>query len=155
MKLRWVRTFAKGDDYIEDLGGISWHVAGLPRWLHICTAQTRGQLGWDYVERCACGAIRESPQGRWMRRNDTRRAGHRTRPRRDPATQDAALRQLVALGEEIGPGGEPQPMVCLDHMCFLPCHHEDHCASSGIRPCCNVSGDPADVQRVQAHRRGG
>lgn len=58
---------------IENLNGVPWHKAPLPRRWHRCQAQTRG---WDmltYIERCACGAIRLNGRG-WLDRNSTRRS---------------------------------------------------------------------------------
>lgn len=68
---------------------------------------------------------------------------------------DDAFREMVHISEEAGLYDEPQVMVCLDHMCFLPCRHESRCVSSGIRPCCNVSADPADIERVRLRQQEG
>jgi hypothetical protein len=75
----WVRVYEDSGYRIESLGGTNWNDAPLPRWWHRCRPQTRGWLDLDYVERCACGAIRLSPGDLWAERNQTRRARARTR----------------------------------------------------------------------------
>lgn len=51
--------------FIEDLDGVSWREAPIPRRWHRCWAQTRGVIGGDFIMRCACGAIR---RGQWVER---------------------------------------------------------------------------------------
>lgn len=75
----WVRTFKDSGYHIESLGGTDWNKAPLPWWWHRCRPQTRAWLALDYVERCACGAIRLAPGDSWMERNQTRKSRARTR----------------------------------------------------------------------------
>ena len=72
----WVRTYEKGADYIECLGGVSWNDAPLPYPWHHCRAQMRGWMGLSYVERCACGAIRGSAREPWQDWRAGRRSGN-------------------------------------------------------------------------------
>jgi hypothetical protein len=82
---RWVTTHKHGEGLrqttIEDLDGVSWHDAPLPSRWHHCKPQTRGWIGLNYTERCACGAIRLSARDPWMEKNQTRHG--RARQRRD------------------------------------------------------------------------
>jgi hypothetical protein len=50
--------------------GIAWHEAKRPFPLHKCRAQTVGFLELDEVQRCACGAIRNSKYRSWLRKNE-------------------------------------------------------------------------------------
>lgn len=68
----WVRTYERGLDHLEALGGVHWFDAPLPRRRHQCQPQTRGFFGVNYVERCACGAYRESARLSWLNRNERR-----------------------------------------------------------------------------------
>jgi hypothetical protein len=70
----WVRSYEHGTDCLESLDGIAWPDAPLPPSRHGCKAQTRGWFGMNYVERCACGAVRLSASHPWMERNATRRS---------------------------------------------------------------------------------
>jgi hypothetical protein len=88
----WVRTYENGADYIESLDGVDWNDAPLPRRWHDCTAQTRGWMSLNYVERCACGAIRDSTREPWMEKNQTRHG--RARARRD----ERAPKETVTCG---------------------------------------------------------
>lgn len=64
----WVATEPRNEVGLQNLGGVSWHAAPIPRLGHRHRAQTRGYLGlFDLVERCACGAARRNG-GRWDRR---------------------------------------------------------------------------------------
>jgi hypothetical protein len=77
-QLTWVRAYSKDEsDYTEHVGGLSWHEAGPPAWLHRCQPQTRGRLEGTYVELCRCGAIRNRPHGMWRERNHVLRARRR------------------------------------------------------------------------------
>jgi hypothetical protein len=66
----WVRTYENGLNYSESLGGVVWAEAPVPARWHRCQPQTRGRIGPDYIERCACGAIRDGACGPWARKND-------------------------------------------------------------------------------------
>ena len=68
----YVRTFQQGMDYLDDLGGVSWHEAPIPHRWHRCWKQTHGWFGLTEAYRCACGAIR-SHRG-WSERNSRRKA---------------------------------------------------------------------------------
>ena len=72
--LTWVRTWSAGGNYIESVDGIAWHDVPPPPRLHPCMPRTRGKVSGHYVERCPCGAIRDSPRGRWSEVNQTRKA---------------------------------------------------------------------------------
>lgn len=61
------------DGTLEHLHGVPFHQATTPRRLHACRAQTRGHVGDDLVERCACGASRRN-KGPWLERNSARKA---------------------------------------------------------------------------------
>lgn len=78
----WVTTHDLGEGLsnvtMESLGGVNWADAPLPSRWHRCTAQTRGWIGLDYTERCACGASRHE-RGPWIRKNETRKGQARER----------------------------------------------------------------------------
>jgi hypothetical protein len=57
---------------VAHVGGLPWHEAPRPRRWHFCRPQTFGWIGFDQVDRCACGASRANG-GRWVRRNSRRR----------------------------------------------------------------------------------
>jgi hypothetical protein len=88
----WVRTFEDGADYIESLDGVCWADAPLPYPWHRCEPQTRGWLGLNCSERCACGATRLDGRGPWMEKNQTRR--DRARRRRN----ERAPKETVTCG---------------------------------------------------------
>lgn len=56
----------------ENLNGVWWHKAPLPRRWHRCTPQTRATLNGLRVERCACGATRLDGHA-WIERNTRKR----------------------------------------------------------------------------------
>lgn len=56
---------------IEHKDNIPFWQAPVPRRWHKCSAQTRGWSGLNFVERCACGAIRF--EGCWIERNSRRK----------------------------------------------------------------------------------
>lgn len=85
----WIRTYENGLDWIESRGGVEWSAARLPLSWHRCKPQTRAQMGSDYVERCACGAVRLDGADPWMERNQTRTA------RRRKQEEDQKLRVTV------------------------------------------------------------
>lgn len=60
--------------YLEHRDGIDWLYAPKPWRFHRCRPQTRGWVGWDHVQRCACGAIRLREDYPWMDRNSKSRA---------------------------------------------------------------------------------
>lgn len=71
---RWIATEGTGAlQRLEDLDGVSWLDAPLPRRLHRCRAQTRGVMPSGTVYRCACGAMSRDERW-WSRRNSRRRA---------------------------------------------------------------------------------
>lgn len=57
---------------LEHKDGVPWHKAPLPYPWHKCQPQTWGWSNFDYVERCACGAIRLD-RGIWLEKNATRK----------------------------------------------------------------------------------
>lgn len=58
----------------EELHGLPWYRAPLPRRWHRCQSQQSGWVtNWTFVEHCACGAIRFDGGGRWMGRNSRRK----------------------------------------------------------------------------------
>jgi hypothetical protein len=62
-----------GEFWVENLGGVSWLHAPLPRRRHHCTTQTRGVTNWfTGIQRCACGAMRVN-NGHWTGRNERRK----------------------------------------------------------------------------------
>lgn len=69
----WIRSYECRIDYLEHLDGVDWYHARLPRRRHHCQPQTRGFLGFGYVERCACGAIRDRANGSWLERNSRKK----------------------------------------------------------------------------------
>jgi hypothetical protein len=75
----WVRTRTSDGGYVESLGGVLWADAPLPPRWHRCTTQTRGWIGLNWIERCACGATKLD--GRWIGKNETRH--HRAQARKD------------------------------------------------------------------------
>ena len=56
------------------LNGVPWFEAPTPRRWHRCRAQTIGWLGFEQVERCACGAIRGGGYRTWLERNSSRKS---------------------------------------------------------------------------------
>lgn len=59
---------------VEHVDGIPWYDASIPRKIHRCKPQTRGYYNWvNYVERCACGAIRLYKNDRWIDKNSRKR----------------------------------------------------------------------------------
>jgi hypothetical protein len=55
---------------IEHRNGIDWFDAPTPPRSHECFVQTSAWIGFDQVQRCACGAIRNPGFGdMWMDRN--------------------------------------------------------------------------------------
>ena len=73
MSDNWVMSYSNGLESVEDLDGVSWHKAPVPRRFHCCRPQTRGRLESEFrlVERCACGATRLDGSGPWMSRRRT------------------------------------------------------------------------------------
>jgi hypothetical protein len=58
-----------GRTEIENLDGVSWHKAPVPRRFHRCRAQTRGFINYfTWLCRCACGGVSYNGR-RWIRRN--------------------------------------------------------------------------------------
>ena len=104
MTTQWTRAYENGTDYIESLNGVEWNKAPLPLPWHRCRTQTRGRLGFDYVERCACGATRLS--GHWIERNQTRKTRARKRkedrlPRVQVACQECGSTYEAAKGSRM------------------------------------------------------
>ena len=79
MTLQWIRTYESAAGYIESVCGVDWSEAGVPLRPHICYAQSRGRVGGHYVERCPCGAIRDTAHGPWAQRNETRKQRRQSR----------------------------------------------------------------------------
>lgn len=69
----WVREYSNGAEYLDNLNGVSWTDASVPRPLHRCKPQTRAFLLGDYVERCACGAVSFDGDGLWIERNSRKK----------------------------------------------------------------------------------
>jgi hypothetical protein len=59
-------------DPLRHFDGVPWWEAPIPRRVHRCRPQTRGTIGGDSVERCACGAIRQPGWSSWINRNERR-----------------------------------------------------------------------------------
>lgn len=56
---------------LEHLDGVPWWEASVPRRWHRCRVQSRGHISLsDYVERCACGAIRRGGDRPWLNKNE-------------------------------------------------------------------------------------
>jgi hypothetical protein len=73
--IEWIKRELQKDAPYH-LDGIPWYDAPRPFWLHRCKVQTYGYVGmFDYVERCACGAIRRGGTRFWFERNSRRRGG--------------------------------------------------------------------------------
>lgn len=66
---------------IHNLDGVPWHEAPIPRRFHRCRPQTMGLIGFTWIARCACGALRyeDSPDSPWLDRNARRRARQHSR----------------------------------------------------------------------------
>ena len=64
------------DENSTSLDGIAWHDAPIPPHLHRCHPQTTGWIGFDQIQRCPCGAIRNTRFRGWLEKN-TRRKGER------------------------------------------------------------------------------
>jgi hypothetical protein len=61
-----------GSTELQHRGSVPWHDAPLPPRLHLCRTQTRGVYGYfNFLERCACGAIRM--EGFWLEKNARRK----------------------------------------------------------------------------------
>lgn len=75
----WVLAHRSRDSSTEvyNKDGVSWDQAPLPHRWHLCDAhvQTRGTYSFFFSrERCACGAIRRLPDGRWCQKNERRKS---------------------------------------------------------------------------------
>lgn len=54
--------------------GVAWHDAPVPRRRHRCSPQTKAWYKpFDFIERCACGALRRNG-GPWIDRNERRQS---------------------------------------------------------------------------------
>lgn len=62
----YVMAYEHGIEYVEHLDGIDWFKAAPPPPEHAHVAQSRGIMAGHYIERCACGAARESRHGPWF-----------------------------------------------------------------------------------------
>lgn len=71
---QWVTWVDTGDTFIENLDGVAWADAPAPGRWHRHQPQTRGILGFDLVERCACGAMRQREGRPWLLLDPPRRA---------------------------------------------------------------------------------
>jgi hypothetical protein len=75
----WVIAYeGKDGSYLQNLGGVDWFHAPVPRRRHQCRAQTIGLFDGEVAQRCACGAIR-GIGGMWFERN-TRTRGEMWEP---------------------------------------------------------------------------
>jgi hypothetical protein len=65
----WIPDEPMTQANVENVNGVWWNHAPIPRRWHRCQPQTRGWVnGFDLIERCACGAARRNG-GRWRERN--------------------------------------------------------------------------------------
>ena len=69
------------DIKVTHADGVAWHAAPLPPFEHDCKPQTTGWIGFDYIERCACGAGRMGTRRPWINKNETRILRGETPPR--------------------------------------------------------------------------
>lgn len=74
------RTAASLSLFMEHLDGVDWYHAPKPPKKHACTAQTRGMVNFEYVERCACSAIRLGKDGIWMEVNGEKGKYYQPKP---------------------------------------------------------------------------
>ncbi len=74
----WKRFYEDGIYYAENLGGVEWADAPIPRRWHRCRAQSRAYFNTGYIERCACGAYRQNLTF-WLDRNSRLRLRKRHR----------------------------------------------------------------------------
>jgi hypothetical protein len=52
------------------MDGLPWYDTEIPRWWHLCWAQSRGWVNLiDWTRWCPCGATKVGQHGRWERRN--------------------------------------------------------------------------------------
>lgn len=61
------------DNELKHIDGVPWHDAELPPANHRCWPQTDAWIMFRQVQRCACGAIRESDYPTWDRVNERRK----------------------------------------------------------------------------------
>lgn len=64
----------KAEEARNSVGGVSWADAPIPSRFHRCYAHTTGWAGFDQVQRCACGAIRNTRFRGWLEKNSRRKA---------------------------------------------------------------------------------
>lgn len=69
----WRRHPPIGGPRVWNLHGIPHYDADLPRRWHRCWVQTYGLIGFETVERCACGAMRRGGRRLWAERNSRRK----------------------------------------------------------------------------------
>lgn len=67
-EVQWDREWVGDLDYVEHRGSVWWHDTAVPRRWHRCRAQSRGWVGLNYYERCACGGLNINRWG-WVERN--------------------------------------------------------------------------------------
>jgi hypothetical protein len=58
------------NDGLEHMDGLPWYDTEIPRWWHLCWAQSRGWVNLiDWTRWCPCGATKVGRRGRWENRN--------------------------------------------------------------------------------------
>lgn len=112
MSTTWVRTYENGIDYSESLDGVIWADAPLPRRWHRCTPQTRGWLGANYTERCACGATRLRASGPWIYKNETRKGRKRQRREERAPKETVTCRKCGSTYEAVAGSLIAQQRLC-------------------------------------------
>jgi len=74
MDENWVLEYRSEDGTVEleNLDGVPWEIAPLPRRFHRCAPQTRGWISmFTRIKRCACGGINYGGIG-WFEKNSRR-----------------------------------------------------------------------------------
>lgn len=67
------RDQALAEQRAQSVNGALWYEAKMPSRFHRCYAHTSGWVGLEEVQRCACGAIRNTRFRGWLERNSRRK----------------------------------------------------------------------------------
>lgn len=85
----------------NSVGGVPWAEAPIPPRIHRCYAHTTGWIGFDQIQRCACGAIRNTRFNGWLEKNSRRSDKKPSRWRYEtdiPLVINIAMLFIVAWG---------------------------------------------------------
>lgn len=63
----------KWQSIMTHTNGVPWYEAKIPMRIHRCKIQTTGMVGFEFVHRCACGAIKMARYPGWAEKNSRRK----------------------------------------------------------------------------------